>query len=75
MGSAYGGFTIRNDDPFTYHVAWEITARGRRATGTKIVGPNRSEQVGFPICRVPNKSNCQVKEGGLWDAFCLWLPP
>ena len=72
MGSGYGGFTIRNDDPFTYRVAWEVSARGGEAKGTLSVGPNRSEQVGFTDCNTP-KSNCQVTKAGLWDAFCLWL--
>ena len=73
MGSGYGGFTIRNDDPFTYPVKWEVSARNRKAKGTMSVGPNRSERVNFPDCSAPNQSDCQVAEAGLWDTFCLWL--
>src|ERR1022692_1705788 len=73
MGSGYGGFTIRNDDPFTYPVKWEVSARNRKAKGTMSVGPNRSERVNFPDCSAPNQSDCQVAEAGLWDTFCLCL--
>jgi hypothetical protein len=73
MGYAYGGFSIRNDDPFTYPVAWEVHARGRTAHGTMVVGPNRSEQVGFPICNSPKQVMCTEEPHSLWDAFCLWL--
>jgi hypothetical protein len=73
MGFGYGGFTLRNDDPFTYRVAWEVTARGRKVTGKTSVGPDRAEQVSFPDCSTPNQSDCHAAEAGLWGAFCLWL--
>jgi hypothetical protein len=73
MGSGYGGFTVKNDDPFTYKIAWEVSARGRKAKGTATVGPNSSQQVNFPQCSAPTETDCQVEHAGLWDAFSLWL--
>jgi hypothetical protein len=67
-----GEFTLRNDDPFTYNITWEVTARGRRFTRATTIGPNRSKQVIFPQCSADNRTNCQEVEGG-WVAFCLWL--
>ncbi len=70
MGSHYGGFTIRNDDPFSYNITWEVTGRDRNGFGSMMIGPNRSEQID---CR-SSQSNCQVGSNpGPWARFCLWL--
>lgn len=70
MGSSYGGFRVRNDDPFTYNIAWDVAAHGWKAKGTATVGPNSTQQVSFRQCTAGD-SDCPVDSS--WGAFCLWL--
>lgn len=72
LGPDTGRFAIRNDDPFTYQIEWELSYGSKTMQGRASLRPSSVTEVEIRCNSAPH-AGCSNKAEDAWEWFSLWL--